>query len=112
MMELVLAWTQTRSRSTTRRENHSHLEKNQNRKWQKILLIQSSGYIMLRKTLFSLLLLCTFYIGSAQELQVRLTVLSNKISTQVDKKIFQTLQTNLTNFMNNRKWTNEVYQPN
>jgi hypothetical protein len=47
----------------------------------------------------------------AQELQVRMTVLSNQVSTQVDKKIFQTLQTSLTNFLNNRKWSTDVYQP-
>jgi len=33
------------------------------------------------------------------------------VSTQVDKKVFQTLQTALTNFVNNRKWTTDSYQP-
>lgn len=47
---------------------------------------------------------------SAQELQAKLTIISNKVGTQVDKKIFQTLQTSLTNFLNNRKWTNDAYQ--
>lgn len=47
----------------------------------------------------------------AQEIQARLTILTNKISTQVDKKIFQTLQTGLSNFINNRKWTKDVFQP-
>lgn len=48
----------------------------------------------------------------AQELQARLTVMSPRVSTQVDKKIFQTLQTALTNFLNNRKWTNDGFQSN
>lgn len=48
----------------------------------------------------------------AQELQAKLTLLSNKVNTKVDKKIFQTLQTGLTNFLNNRKWGNSTYQPN
>jgi hypothetical protein len=48
----------------------------------------------------------------AQEIQARLTVNTQKISTTVDKKIFNTLQTALTNFLNNRKWTNDVYNPN
>lgn len=48
----------------------------------------------------------------SQEIQARLTVVTSKISTQVDKKVFQTLQTNLTNFINNRKWTTDSYQPN
>jgi hypothetical protein len=46
----------------------------------------------------------------AQELQGKLTIMSNQINSQVDKKIFQTLQAALTNFINNRKWTNDVYQ--
>ncbi len=49
--------------------------------------------------------------SQAQELQARLTVQSARISTEVDKKIFQTLQTALTTFLNNRKWTGDVYQP-
>ncbi len=48
----------------------------------------------------------------AQELQAKLSVQSNKISTQVDKKIFSTLQTALTNFLNSRKWTGDTYDPN
>lgn len=46
----------------------------------------------------------------AQELQAKLTIMSNQINSQVDKKIFQTLQAALTNFVNNRKWTNDTYQ--
>lgn len=52
-----------------------------------------------------------FHSVHAQELQAKLTVLSNRVSTQVDKKVFQTLQSSLTNFLNNRKWTNDVFQP-
>lgn len=48
----------------------------------------------------------------AQELQARLTVMTNKISTNIDKKIFNTLQTALTNFINNRKWSNDVFAAN
>jgi hypothetical protein len=47
----------------------------------------------------------------AQELQAKFTVLANRVSTQVDKKTFQTLQTTLTNFVNNRKWTQDNFQP-
>jgi hypothetical protein len=50
---------------------------------------------------------------SSQEIQARITVNVNKdkVSTQIDRKIFQTLQSGLTNFINNRKWTNDVFQP-
>jgi hypothetical protein len=46
-----------------------------------------------------------------QEIQARLTVITSKISTQVDKKVFLTLQTALTNFLNTRRWTADNFQP-
>lgn len=48
----------------------------------------------------------------SQEIQARFTVLAAQISTQVNKNIFQTLQTTVTNFINNRKWTPDVFQAN
>jgi Domain of unknown function (DUF4835) len=67
---------------------------------------------MLKKIAF--LVLFSAAIGSlrAQEIQARLTVMASKISSQVNKSVFQTLQTALTNFINNRKWTNEAFQLN
>lgn len=50
--------------------------------------------------------------GVAQELNARVTVLANRVSTSVDKKIFVSLQSQLTNFLNTRKWTNETYRVN
>ena len=49
--------------------------------------------------------------SQAQEIQARLSVIVSKVSSQVDRKIFNTLQTGLTNFLNTRKWTNDVFQP-
>lgn len=49
--------------------------------------------------------------ADAQELQAKFSVLANRVSNQVDKKVFQTLQTALTNFVNNRKWTGDAFQP-
>ncbi|GAC1420803.1 MAG: DUF4835 family protein [Flavisolibacter sp.] len=46
----------------------------------------------------------------SQELQGKITVVANQISTQVDKKLFLTLQAALNNFINSRKWTNDVFQ--
>ncbi|HEY0752291.1 MAG TPA: DUF4835 family protein [Chitinophagaceae bacterium] len=65
----------------------------------------------MRKLIILPLMLFIFHSVDAQELQAKLTVLSNRVSTQVDKKVFQTLQSSLTNFLNNRKWTNDVFQP-
>ncbi|HET9429815.1 MAG TPA: DUF4835 family protein [Chitinophagaceae bacterium] len=50
--------------------------------------------------------------ADAQEIQARLTVMANKVSTNIDKKMFTTLQTALTNFVNNRKWSADVFAPN
>ncbi len=58
------------------------------------------------------LLFCFLLRVQAQEIQARVSILTSKVSTNVDKKIFQTLQTGLTNFLNGRKWTNDVFQPN
>jgi hypothetical protein len=69
----------------------------------------------MRITKILALTVMTVFIGgmvSAQEIQARLTVLTNKISTKVDKKIFNTLQSTLTNFINNRKWTADVFATN
>lgn len=49
---------------------------------------------------------------SAQELVARITVNSSRVSSQIDKKVFQTLQTALNTFLNNRKWTPEAFQAN
>jgi len=48
----------------------------------------------------------------AQELQVRLSVNTVQVSTNVDKKVFVTLQNALNTFLNNRKWTTEIFQQN
>lgn len=67
---------------------------------------------MLRYTVTGILFFITMLPVEAQEIQARLTVRADKISTQVDKKIFNTLQAALLNFVNNRKWTNDVFKPN
>lgn len=50
-------------------------------------------------------------ISTGQELQSRVNIIANKVSSQVDRKIFQTLQGGLTNFINSRKWTSDVFGP-
>lgn len=49
---------------------------------------------------------------SAQELNARVRVVDNQIPSTVDRKIFRTLETSLTNFLNNRKWGNDNFKPN
>lgn len=66
---------------------------------------------MIKRFLISgCLALATITSSVAQELQARISINSSSVSSQVDKKIFQTLQTALQNLLNNRKWTNDAYQ--
>ena len=67
---------------------------------------------MIKRVAKILLLLLVIQHSLAQEFESRVTVNSSRVSSQVDKKVFQTLQTGLQNFLNNRKWTSETYQPN
>lgn len=66
---------------------------------------------MLKKFIVAFTLLVFSMNIHGQELQARMSVIVNKVSSQVDRKIFQTLQTALTNFLNTRRWSNDVYQP-
>ncbi|MDQ6814995.1 MAG: DUF4835 family protein [Bacteroidota bacterium] len=51
------------------------------------------------------------FVHYGQELQSKVTVIASRVPNTVDKKVFQTLQSQLTNFINNRKWTSDVFQP-
>jgi hypothetical protein len=57
-----------------------------------------------------LLLIST--IISAQELNARVTVNATRVGTNVNKSTFQTLKNALTNFLNNRKWTSDIFLVN
>jgi hypothetical protein len=66
---------------------------------------------MLKRFGILVCLLHLLFSAKAQEIQARFSINASKVSTTVDRKIFQTLQTGLSNFINNRKWTNDVFQP-
>lgn len=53
-----------------------------------------------------------YQIGNAQELQAKVVVMASQASSKVDRKVFLTLQNSLNNFINNRKWSKDNYQPN
>jgi hypothetical protein len=65
----------------------------------------------MRKLLISLGFIWIVQYGNAQELRARVSVISNRVGTTVDKKTFLTLQTALYNFINNRKWTTDNFNP-
>ncbi|MES2373799.1 MAG: DUF4835 family protein [Bacteroidota bacterium] len=67
---------------------------------------------MQNKFLFVVLFSCLFATTAlSQELQARVSVVASRVSSTVDKKIFTTMQTQLNNLLNNRKWTSDQFQP-
>jgi hypothetical protein len=67
------------------------------------------------KKLAGILISCLLLVplgGMTQELLAKVTVIASRVNTTVDKRIFITLQTQLNNLMNTRKWTNDVFQQN
>lgn len=60
-------------------------------------------------SVFFVLFLC-LQEGQSQELNGRVTVLYEQIRSTVDRKVFQTLQTGLTDFINKRRWTTDNFQ--
>jgi hypothetical protein len=64
----------------------------------------------MRRLFFFLVLLLSVRNASAQELQAKVTVNAQRVYNSVDKKIFTTLQSQLTNLLNNRKWTTDAFQ--
>lgn len=63
----------------------------------------------MRKPFVILFLLLSGIGVSAQELQGKLTVIANRVSNQVDRKIFQTMQTGLNNLIFTTKWTRDNF---
>lgn len=48
----------------------------------------------------------------AQDIQASISIDANRVPTTIDHKIFRTLQTALSNFINGRKWSSESFQAN
>lgn len=67
---------------------------------------------MLKRISFSVLVMLLAASVSAQELIAKVTVIASRISSTVDKRTFTTLQTQLNNLLNNRKWTDQNFKPN
>jgi hypothetical protein len=65
----------------------------------------------MRKLPLILFVIFAAQVCKAQELRARVSVISNRVGANVDKKVFQTFQTELNNFINNRKWTGDNFNP-
>ena len=63
----------------------------------------------MHRTIFFLFFIFSTAIIKAQEVKARVSVLSNRVANNVDKKTFQTLQTALESFVNNRKWSTDNF---
>jgi HD superfamily phosphohydrolase len=61
--------------------------------------------------IFTIIILFNSY-AKAQELNARVTVVSDRIGTTVNKNVFVTLQKALNTFLNTRKWTQDAFSTN
>src|SRR5687768_6428793 len=59
---------------------------------------------------FFLLLLANPVFGIAQELKCSVTINASQITTS-DRGIFKEMENAIEQFMNSRKWTNDIYKP-
>lgn len=66
----------------------------------------------MRKYIYFVFFVLAISNATAQELRSRVTVVSNRVGNNVNQNVFRTLQTALNNFVNNRKWTPDVFLPN
>lgn len=66
---------------------------------------------MLKKIIALLFVSLIFHTTHAQELQARVSVIAQQVGTSVNPKIFTTLQTQLNDLINNRRWTKFTFQP-
>lgn len=63
-------------------------------------------------SLAALAFTCISTLAVAQEINAKVNIITSRISTKVDKRIFITLQNQLTNLINNRKWTGDNFKVN
>ncbi|MEO6405750.1 MAG: DUF4835 family protein [Ferruginibacter sp.] len=66
----------------------------------------------MRKLIICCIAVGSFFSSHSQELNARVTVVATRVNTVVNKSTFTTLQTALNNFLNNRKWSSDVFAPN
>ena len=67
---------------------------------------------MLKKIVVIFIIIVLAVPAFSQEFQVKVTVNASRINSTVDRKVFITLQNQLNNFINNRKWTTDQFKPN
>lgn len=66
---------------------------------------------MIKKIILTVLMMCSAWMqAQSQEMQANVEVMSSRIQG-ADPKVFTSLKTALTEFINNRKWTNDFFAP-
>ncbi|NCI45720.1 type IX secretion system protein PorD [Sediminibacterium soli] len=67
---------------------------------------------MPRKIIWMAVLACALCgRAEAQELQAKVSVIAQRVTSNTDRKVFLTLQQQLNNLLNNRRWTADNFQP-
>jgi hypothetical protein len=64
---------------------------------------------MIKRLIITLIAVLSVRSFSAQELNCQVTINSQQIQGTVNKQIFDQMKTAIFEFMNNRRWTNDVY---
>lgn len=64
---------------------------------------------MLKALSYIILFVIGFSSLNAQELNARVTINTSRVGSTVDKKVFNTLQKAIIDFMNNRRWTTDAF---
>ncbi|PJC61937.1 MAG: DUF4835 domain-containing protein [Flavobacteriales bacterium CG_4_9_14_0_2_um_filter_32_27] len=67
--------------------------------------------LLIKKISFLILLLMGSIFSFAQELNCTVQINSSQVQA-TDKSVFDVMQKNIFEFMNSKKWTNNIYQPN
>jgi len=64
----------------------------------------------MKKIYFLLIFALSAGYNIAQEMEFQVSINTPKLQT-VDPKVFQDLESTMTNFLNNQKWTDDLYEP-
>ena len=63
----------------------------------------------MRKLVLFLIAVSSFYKAGSQEINCKIKIMSDRIQN-VDKQIFTNIESNIRDFINQRKWTNDEFQ--
>ncbi|PUZ29221.1 DUF4835 domain-containing protein [Chitinophaga parva] len=62
-------------------------------------------------TLLAAILILTGFSASAQELRATVNVVASSVQNTTDKRVYNTLQSAIKDFLNNRRWSDDAFAP-